>query len=126
MRKTIDAALLQYVREHFTCACHQFGFQRGITVQQVLLQVHANAERGLRPTAVLDLAKAYDKVDGAKLLQVIERWLPPTGLNMMRASLGLMAIRTKNYPRGYVATLTKENHKAPRRSRCTSMFESKT
>lgn len=34
-----------------------------MSVQEALLQAHVNARRGLRDTAILDLAKAYDRVD---------------------------------------------------------------
>lgn len=62
-------------------------FQREISVEEELLQLQANAERGLRNTAVMDLAKAYEKVDRDKLLEVVEPWILRTVLQMMPATL---------------------------------------
>lgn len=93
--------------DKFTTAREQFGFQQEIAVQQALLQAHANAEKGLTEIAVLDLAKAYDKVNRIEVLHIAERCLSMTELNMMRAGLGPMLVWTNNDPTVYKETLTR-------------------
>lgn len=78
-----------------------------MSVQQAILQAQANAERGLRHTAVLYLAKAYDKVDGKKILCTAEKWLTGNEVDMMRAMLRVMKVRTRGEPTNYLARLTR-------------------
>lgn len=70
-RKVIEGAILPIVIERSTHMREKFGFQVGISVQNAILKVQHNAEQGLHHTAVLDLEKAYDKVDKQKLLQAL-------------------------------------------------------
>lgn len=62
-RKRIDAEILGVVTEYFTPPRAKFGLQSRISVLQALLQAQTHAAQGLKHVAVLDLAKAHDKVD---------------------------------------------------------------
>lgn len=70
-RKIIDATILTYVSDRFSPARTQFGFHPGISIQQAILEAQANAQRGLTHVAVLDLAKACDRVARAIILEAI-------------------------------------------------------
>lgn len=67
-RKVIESAVLTKVNFSFTPTRAQFSFQPGISLQQEMLTEDGNARRGLSHMAVLDLEKAYDRVDRRKLL----------------------------------------------------------
>lgn len=76
--------------DSFTPSCAQFGFQSDVSVQQALLQAQTNSQQDLTHIALLDLAKAYDRFDRKKLLNVLATWLDPTTLLMVRAMVGPM------------------------------------
>lgn len=88
IRKTVDTAVLTNINEQFTPSSSQFGFQSGITLAQALLQEEENAKGGMTLTAILDLEKAYDKVDLNLLLDVTANWLDTETIAMVRALLG--------------------------------------
>lgn len=107
VRKTVDTAVLSAVNEQFITANAQFGFESGVAITQALLHAEDNAKRGLQHAAVLDLEKAYDKVDRHTLLKASEKWLDAGTCNMVRAMLGPLRVRTKGEPTNYEATLTR-------------------
>lgn len=97
----------------FTPASALFAFQCNISIQQVLLVVllllpaETNAKRGLQPVAVLYGTKAYDKVNRATLLEVLAKYIHEDDLNMVRATLGPMRLRTKNIATKKEAKITR-------------------
>lgn len=85
----------------------QFAFQEVISVQQSLLQAQTNAQQGLKHALVLDLAKAYEKVDKEKLLHAISQWLEDDALNTVRATLDSLRVRTTADPTDYFVGITR-------------------
>lgn len=61
--------MLSKLDEQYTPATSQFGFQGGVLVTQALLQAEYNAKKVMNHAAVLDLEKAYHKVDRKTLLE---------------------------------------------------------
>lgn len=106
-RKTIDSAILMKTNEKFTHTRSQFRFQSSISFKQALITVDHNARRGLSHMAVLDLEKAYDRVDRRKLLQVAGKWLPSDLLNMVRCLLGPLTIHSKGDRTNLHVTMTR-------------------
>lgn len=105
-RKTVDATLLTYVCDHVTRARTKFGFQLGINVQQMVLQAHANAQRGITHVAELDLEKVYDRVDPTMLLLVVAEHMEGSLLHMVGATLGPIPATTKGDPKNCWADIT--------------------
>lgn len=66
----------------------QFGLQARISVQQALLQAQSNPHGCLHHVAVLDLSKAYDKLDRARLLELVAENINSNGVGMVRATMG--------------------------------------
>lgn len=62
---------------------------------------------------MLDLEKAYDKVDRRKLLHTLTEWLDDQTLDMFRATLGTLKVMTKNDPCGFSAQLTQLTRGVP-------------
>lgn len=71
----------------------QFGLQKVIGVSQVLMKADDNAKCGMLHTAVLDLDKAYGKVDRNILLTVFTEWLDGKIIMMARAIIGPLRVR---------------------------------
>lgn len=83
----------------------QFGFQTGIAVTQALLQPEENARVEMTRAAVLDLEKAYDKVDRALLLEIMKELVDENITKMVRTLLGPLLIRARSDPTNYTAQL---------------------
>lgn len=56
---------------------------------------------------MVDLEKAYDMVDREQLLQTLASWLGDTELNMLRATLVSLQVRTRGDPSGCTGILTR-------------------
>lgn len=56
--------------------------------------------------AVLDLEKAFDKVDRREILNLMREWAEERTVEMIRAMLGRMRIRVKTDANSYVARTT--------------------
>lgn len=95
IRKTVDAAVVTKLNDQYTPSSSLFRFQAGVAIAQDLLQVEDNANRGLTHVAVLDLEKAYDKVDRHLLLNVVAKWPDMDKKAMVRALLGPVYITAK-------------------------------
>lgn len=96
--KFIDTALLSILNEQYTPPESQFVFQEVVAVTQALLQAEDNAGTGMRPTAVLDLEKAYDRVDRRLLLGIMKEWIDDETIKMTRTLLGPLMITAKEIP----------------------------
>lgn len=90
----------------FTPRGAQFVLQRGVSVQQALLTADYNARSGLSYMAVLDLEKAYDRVDRRMLLHTASKWLHLNLLNMVRCILGPLLMLCKGDPTKFKVTMT--------------------
>lgn len=89
IRKILDTAVLTMVNTMFTPTKAKFWFQRGISVEQAIITAEHNArQRGMSHIALLDLEKAYDRVDRRKLPYIATKWLPRHTLNMVRCLIG--------------------------------------
>lgn len=58
-------------------------------------------------TAVLDLEKAYERVNRKTLIEVSRQWLHPDLLNMVREILSPLRVQTKSDPTNYTAVITR-------------------
>lgn len=105
--RTIDASVRNYVSDGFSRARIQFDSQAGGSVQQEIFQAQSNAQRGLQHVAVLDFAKAYDKVDCHMLLEAIAGNVDENCVKMVLATLGLLHAKTKGVPTNYGADITR-------------------
>lgn len=70
IKKIDNTAVLSILNEQFTTARSKFGLEHGSAVTEALLQVQENAGQGRHHAAVLDLEKAYDKVEKRELLKL--------------------------------------------------------
>lgn len=113
-RKVVDMAILYTVNETFEPAECQFVFRGGISVMQALLQADYNATQGIEHKAVLDLEKAYDKVDRHTLLEVAKEWLEGDLWKVVSSMLGPMRLTTKGDPTNFAARMTKGTQGPPR------------
>lgn len=95
------------VSENFTPANAQFGFQTNVSIQQENLRAQTKARRGVRHTAMLDLEKACDKLNMEKIVYALAKHLQSNVLNMARATLLPLQLRTKNDPTMREATVTR-------------------
>lgn len=105
--KVIHTALTALISHSFTPADAQYGFPRSLSIQQALLRAQANTMKGLQHVAVLYLDKAYGNLDRTKLLHALAKHQHSNGLRMVRATLGLMRLHTKNDPTRKTATITR-------------------
>lgn len=98
-RKVIDTAILTMIHEAFTTAKSQFGFQAGIAVKQALREADENARQGFVHEAVLDLEKAYNRVNRETLIELMKELIQEEVRGMARAMLGPMQIPTTGDPK---------------------------
>lgn len=56
---------------------------------------------------MLNLEKAYDKVDRKQLLQSLAEWIENEVLHMVRVTFGVFVVRTRGDQTSYVAKLTR-------------------
>lgn len=70
------------------------------------LHAQVNTQQGLHHSAVLDLTKAYDRVDREILLEVLKEWLSGEVVNMVRATLELSTVRTRGDPTDVTAEVS--------------------
>lgn len=94
MPKVVDTAVLAMINENFTLAPSQFGFQQRVPITQVLIQANDNTPRGLKHAAILDLKKAYDKVNRTTLIEVEKECLDTNLLNMVREMITCLYLQT--------------------------------
>ena len=72
IRKVIEKVIYWVIEERIEFDQDQFGFQSGINVLQVAVEVRA-AMKEKRYAAVLDMSKEYDRMNRGNLLRKLDR-----------------------------------------------------
>lgn len=83
--------------EEFTLVREQIYSEALISVQQAMLPAQFNIERGMRHTALLDLAKPYEKVSRDKVLHAAAKAMHENEMRMIHARQGLLRVTTEWY-----------------------------
>lgn len=107
-RKIIEKAVTAELETEIGMDRMQFGFQRDINTLQAALDIAAMIESKFgQLLAVLDLAKAYDKVIRQLLVDKLTKHGVPTNIiNQLIVFLLLLLARTVGYVKETIAVLT--------------------
>lgn len=96
-RRLISAALASVVDEHYTPHAHQWGFRRGLNVENELAFANNKLRDSFPLAAVLDLRKAFDLVPRHILARLLGRRVPVSLARMLQALLSPMSMRTRDW-----------------------------
>lgn len=93
------------MNEQFTPSIPPFCFQEGVAITQALLQADDYAKAGLRHAAVLHQEKGYDKLNRKLQPELMNEWIDPVRIMIVRVQLRPLQIRMKSGTANYMARL---------------------
>lgn len=106
-RKIIESAITIKVERHITTDKDQYGFQKDINILQAAIEVNATMRNTGTMVAVLDLEKAFDKVNRSILLETITELTTPELTNELKPFMAPLQIMTTGDTSKTTATLKK-------------------
>lgn len=94
VRKMIETAVDEVIEKQYTTDRAQFGFQKGVNILRSVVEVLAELKRGEHSVVVLDMKKAYDRVDRHRLLVKANKTLKITAQSI-RVFLQPRTVKTR-------------------------------
>lgn len=96
IRKNLEKAVNMELKEHVKTEKIQFGFQRHINILQAALEIASRLEKEVgQILAILDLAKAYDRVIRRVLVENLLRHnIPENMVNQLIVFMLLLLVKT--------------------------------